>query len=157
MKTWPAAFAASLLALVGLVAAPAEASPAGPRSCRLDGTVTFRPAVGALPNDIKAVTKATGTCDGQPASWRATNAATVTCALLSGPGVVWLTVGGETAKFTAQTTIASGVGVITFPGKPFVVLAHLQPSGASGVLTDCLTSGASSADIHLQLINTSLN
>ena len=66
----------------------------------------FRPAVRVLPNDIKAVTEATGTCDGQPASWRATNAATVSCALLSSPGTVWLTVGSETKKYTAQTTIA---------------------------------------------------
>ena len=115
----------------------------------------FSPAVGVLPNDIKAVTKATGTCDGQPASWRATNAATVSCALLSGPGTVWLTVGGETKKYTAQTTIASGLGTILFAG--FIVLAYLQPSGAFGVLTDCLTTGASSADVHLQLISTSLN
>lgn len=123
----------------------------------LTGAVTFKPAVGILPTEISAVTKATGTCDGQPATWKATNAGTASCALPSGPGTGWLTVGDQTTKHPTQTAILAGIGTITLPGTPLLAYAHLQPSGGLGVLTSCLTTGASSAPIHIQMLNTSLN
>ena len=147
----------ALCATGGSGRSTAHAGDRVPRSCRFDGAVTFKPAVGILPTEISAVAKATSTCDGQPATWKATDAGSASCALPSGPGTGWLTVGDQTTKHPTQTAILAGIGTITLPGTPLLAYAHLQRPGGLGVFTSCLTTGASSAPIHIQMLNTCLN
>jgi hypothetical protein len=77
------AIALTLAAVTALAATPAQAHrrvPGFPSSCHFEGVVTFDPPLTGTPRQGRGLARASGTCDGRPATYRAWNAGLVSCA-----------------------------------------------------------------------------